>query len=106
MRFLVGLFIVLASMAWLARQWPSDPASQSGVAASPWRHTVGGWEKLDLEPAANSHEPALHPALVGSMQVMLVMLALLSLPNKNTGQPVIVTTKPRPFRYRNRRAAW
>lgn len=49
-----------------------------------WRRTREGWQRIELlRPAIPYRRPALHPAVVGSLEVLLTMTAMLALSANN-----------------------
>jgi hypothetical protein len=78
LRFLaVGLFL----LAWFAAA--ASPSRADDDRADTWRQTRQGWQHREdfLEPPVEYRRPALHPALVGSLEVLLTMSAMLALSN-------------------------
>ncbi|MBN2294184.1 MAG: hypothetical protein JXM70_17285 [Pirellulales bacterium] len=50
-----------------------------GSFESGWRYTKSGWQKLsDWERPAPVSKPALHPVVVGSMQLLVSLAALIA----------------------------
>jgi hypothetical protein len=76
------LIIALFLLPWLAGNAiaPSDAAEDM---SGGWRRTSQGWQRVELVcPPMQYRRPALHPALVGSLEVLLTMTAMLSLSNR------------------------
>jgi hypothetical protein len=77
LRFLAaGLFL----LTWFVAASPSTGSEQR---ADTWRQTRQGWQHSEdfIGPPVEYRRPSLHPAVVGSLEVLLTMLAMLALPN-------------------------
>ncbi len=79
LRFLaVGFFL----LAWLVAA--ASPSTAGEARIDTWRQTRQGWQRSEdfLGPPIEYRRPALHPALVGSLEVLLTMSAMLALSNE------------------------
>ncbi len=82
MRTFRWLIIALFLVPWLAGNAiaPSDAAEDM---SGGWRRTNHGWQRVEVVcPPMQYRRPALHPALVGSLEVLLTMTAMLSLSDR------------------------
>jgi len=92
---LIGyLLLVLLGIGWLAGEVELAAAAPSaGRVDTDWRRTRNGWERQsswieDTPP----RRPALHPAMVGTFQLLASVAALIALPGlmswrRRTAQP-------------------
>ena len=91
MRWILRLLLVLLVAGWLAGKVPSaQTRSDRRLEAQrpsemQWRKTRDGWERptwLNAQVWPSSHErsrrPAIHPVVVGLMEVLLVLTAALA----------------------------
>ena len=70
---------MLVALVWLAERLPSEPASSSSDATHGWRRTNHGWQRLEsLHRPASSEPPSLHPAIVGGLEILLTLTALVA----------------------------
>ena len=71
----VGLFVVT---------WLAGDAAHSSLAAEgrfdAWRQTRDGWQRSDnfLAPPIEYRRPALHPLVVGLLEILLTITAMLT----------------------------
>lgn len=75
MRFIITSLLALSLLGCLATSWgePSTDYEQER-----WRRTDHGWERCERwEPRIEPAEPPLHPAVVGVLQLLLVLTAVL-----------------------------
>jgi predicted metal-dependent hydrolase len=80
------LIIVLFVLPWLASD-AIAPALASEDVSGGWRRTRQGWQRVELvRPAIQYRRPALHPAVVGSLEVLLTMTAMLALSNERRAE--------------------
>ena len=78
LRFLaIGFWL----LAWFAAA--ASPSTADDDRADTWRQTRQGWQHSEdfLGPPIEYRRPALHPAVVGSLEVLLTMSAMLALSN-------------------------
>jgi len=65
--------------------WLPGPAACPSIAGESrldsWRQTRQGWERREdfLSPSFEYRRPTLHPAVVGSLEVLLSVTAMLAL---------------------------
>lgn len=82
MRQLVWILLILTVAGWLACEIPSDrhpTASQSQL--DDWRRTPRGWERADwLVPEIPARRAALHPGVVGLLELLVSLAALVAFP--------------------------
>jgi len=82
MRWLVGFFLLLVAVGWLACEirLPETTAA-TGASLDSWRRTRDGWEHASwLTAQTRSPAPALHPAVVGLLELFLSLAALVAFP--------------------------
>ncbi|MEI8373500.1 MAG: hypothetical protein WCJ35_11790 [Planctomycetota bacterium] len=73
------LIIVVFILPWLASEAAGPAAATEDISGS-WRRTREGWQRLELlRPAIQYPRPTLHPAVVGSLELLLTMTAMLAL---------------------------
>ena len=79
MRLIGWFLLLLVALIWLASELPADKPSSGGELAANWRRTTQGWEQLAVL-ATNSPAvvPTLHPATVGSLEILLVLVAMVA----------------------------
>lgn len=80
------LLLLLLTLGWLGRELPgaANPSQQptQGQFEAGWRRTIDGWEQTDhWAPEVAFHRPALHPVLVGLLEILLSLVALVALAN-------------------------
>ena len=84
LRFLaVGILL----MVWFAAAASPTIADDR---ADTWRQTRQGWQHSEdfLGPPVEYRRPALHPAVVGSLEVLLTMSAMLALSNDRRAKTI------------------
>jgi hypothetical protein len=87
MRRIGWLLLVLVGLMWVASRLPSERNSPAEDPAAAWRRTSHGWEQLDVQSAAErSTSPTLHPAIVGCLQVLLTLMALVAFSAADSGR--------------------
>lgn len=78
MRLIGGLLLVLAGLGYLASELSLGNESPQPEPTTQWRRTVDGWEKPAwLTSDLPIRRPALHPTIVGLLQMFLTLGALL-----------------------------
>ena len=78
MRLIGGLLLTLAGLGYLASELSFGNDSPPPEPTTQWRRTVDGWEKpVWLTSDLPIRRPALHPTIVGLLQVFLALVALL-----------------------------
>jgi len=91
MRWILPLLLLIAGVGFLAAELPCSEQyrveKNRPVAeiSSDWRRTAEGWRRASSWtelPAA--HAPALHPAIVGSFQLLSVLAVSLALDKGET----------------------
>jgi hypothetical protein len=78
LRFLaIGFWL----LPWFAAA--ASPSTADDDRADTWRQTRQGWQHSEdfLGPPIEYRRPALHPAVVGSLEVLLTMSAMLAFSN-------------------------
>jgi hypothetical protein len=78
MRLIGWLLLFLVGLIWLASQLPSDTSPAPGELAANWRRTAQGWERLALPGPASTAAPTFHPVIVGALEILLVLGAMLA----------------------------
>lgn len=78
MRWIACLILLIAAVFWLAAETP--PATELGTQANLcWRRTQNGWEHATwLADSIPNRRPALHPAVVGTLELLLSTMALVA----------------------------
>ena len=72
---IVAVFV----LSWLANATPAPAVATEDVSGG-WRRTREGWQRVELVcPAIQYSRPALHPGVVGLLEVLLTMTAMLAL---------------------------
>ena len=73
------LVVAAFLLGWLAAA--GDHCASGGERLDSWRQTRQGWQRCEefLAPPIEYRCPALHPAVVGSLEVLLSVTALLAL---------------------------
>jgi hypothetical protein len=73
------LIIASAVLSWLACE-ATAPATATEDMSGSWRRTREGWQRIEgFRPPIPYRRPALHPAVVGSLELLLTMTAMLAL---------------------------
>ena len=88
MRWIGWIALILMGLCWLASEVPLRGTPSVEGLESPWRRTVDGWERKswwNKQPAVP--QPAFHPALVGGLQILLVVSALVAFSGNNYQRP-------------------
>ena len=83
MRLIGWFLLLLVTLGWLSSEIRLAEPQSPDHTQSDWRYTVDGWEHRSLwtnKPTAQP--PALHPAVVGALQLLLSTLALFAFPAK------------------------
>ncbi len=79
MRLVGLLLLILVGLLWLASEAPLAAPQPSAETPTGWRRTAEGWELASLWPLHRApREPALHPAVVGLLQLLLAATALVA----------------------------
>jgi hypothetical protein len=84
-RWLVVAVFFLPLLANEATVAPGAPGQALAIedVSGPWRRTREGWQRVELfGPQIPYRRPALHPAVVGSLELLLTMTAMLALSRK------------------------
>jgi hypothetical protein len=99
----VRRFPWLIVVAFLA-SWFAAGLAEPGAAAEDetggWRQTRQGWQRLEdlWDRAAEYPRPALHPAVVGGLEVLLTLTAMLAFsqdPSKTSREKTFASREPR-----------
>lgn len=81
MRFIGWLLFFLVGLGWLGSEVRLADTHPPTVCETPWRRTCDGWELPSRwPPLAAADRPALHPVVVGLLEVLLSAAALVALP--------------------------
>lgn len=97
MRGFRWLIIAVFLLPWLASETggvPGTPGRAVGGEdmSGPWRRTREGWQRIELlRPAIPYRRPVLHPVIVGSLEALLTMTAMLALQKNSPFQSKICT---------------
>ncbi len=85
MRWILPLFLFIAGLGFLAAELPCCESYRAGENqqvvehSNDWRRTARGWQhSSDWAPPLKIDPPALHPAVVGSFQLLLVLAVSLA----------------------------
>ena len=86
MRAILCISLFLFGAFWVACEWQGSqekPAMNVHVETEPaethWVRTTDGWEKTsDWVTHAQPWQPTLHPGIVASLQVLITLLAFIS----------------------------
>ena len=80
------LILVVFILPWLASEAAGPDVATEDISGS-WRRTREGWQRIELfRPAIQYHRPTLHPAVVGSLELLLTMTAMLALSNEGVAK--------------------
>jgi hypothetical protein len=75
----LGLSLILLGVLWLACQVEgSDGRVTSVVENDRWVRTTDGWERTSQWKWLASYEPALHPLVVATLQLLLTLIAIIA----------------------------
>ncbi len=95
MRMIVCLLLLLLGIGWLVSEIELAAAPSTDHGNTGWRRTRDGWERqnswTDEQPA---REPTLHPTLVGALQILFSVAALVALPGLGSWRHNPVSAKP------------
>ena len=76
MHRLAWLLLLVGALAWLASQIPSSGQGEAPLsAATVWRRTTDGWERLPARPAPTAcptPRRCLHPLIVAMLEILIV----------------------------------
>ena len=87
MRRFRWIIIALLVLPWLASEAVASAAAVED-ASSGWRRTRVGWQRVEcLRPQIPYRRPGLHPAVVGSLEVLLTTTAMLALSGGRSTTP-------------------
>jgi len=79
------LIIALLVLPWFTSE---APAALAEDASGGWRRTREGWQRVEcLRPPIPYRRPGLHPAVVGSLEVLLTTTAMLALSGGRSTTP-------------------
>ncbi|MEX0714378.1 MAG: hypothetical protein WD278_18725 [Pirellulales bacterium] len=93
MRGAVWLLLFVSACGWLACEVPI--ASQAGQQfENPWRRTPHGWQKVSYWQPPPPYRPALHPAVVATLEILLSLIALVAFAPQ--AGPAASPTQPAP----------
>ncbi len=79
MRTFRWLILAVLLLLWLVAE-ATSPANAIEDMSGKWRRTGDGWQRVEFfRPPVQYRRPALHPAVVGSLEALLAMTAMLAL---------------------------
>ncbi len=79
MRRIGFLILLLLALGWVVAELPAAPAQIPQTQTSDWRRTRDGWERMSWWRAeATRHRPAIHPLVIGSLQVLVSAMGLIA----------------------------
>jgi len=81
------LIIAVFVLPWLGNEATAPAAATDDMSGS-WRRTNEGWQRIDLFRPIHYRRPALHPAVVGLLQVLLTMTAMLALSDERSAERI------------------
>ena len=94
MRMIGWLLLVLVMLGWTLGEVEPTSTLSDAQGGSNWRHTRDGWEQAGSWAAARpAGRPKPHPVVVGLMQLLLSVTALVALPVGSFPPPA---NKPHP----------
>jgi hypothetical protein len=86
MRIIPASLVALSLLGCLAASW-----GEPQVEFEPWRRTANGWERNErFAPRIIPVHPPLHPAVVGSLEVLLVLM-IATLSQSSNDWPIVRT---------------
>ncbi len=75
----VGLSLILLGVLWLACQVDGSVSRETSVFENDrWVRTTDGWERTSQWKWLASYEPALHPLVVATLQLLLTLIAIIA----------------------------
>ena len=81
MRPILWMVAILLTVVFLASEIRLPQADEPATIETHWRRTETGWTPAAwLAPAERVEQPALHPCVVGSLELLLSALALVAIP--------------------------
>ncbi len=81
MRWIGGIILFLMIVGWAAAEYPLAEPPCVGLAATDWRYTSEGWQRPTwLDASIPTRQPALHPAVIGTLQLLVSLMALVAFP--------------------------
>jgi len=84
MRRFRWLIFALFALPWLASEAAAPVMATEDIAAG-WRRTRDGWQRVETFcPPIPYRRPALHPVVVGALEILLTMTAMLALSNEES----------------------
>jgi len=85
MRWIGWMVAVLLTVGWIAVEVHVAEPARSGLAARDWRRTRTGWEQPTWSDAhLPVRAPALHPAVVGLLQLFVSLFGLVACSARQT----------------------
>jgi len=90
----LGLSLILLGVLWLACQVDGSDSRETSVFENGrWVRTTDGWERTSQWKWLVSYEPALHPLVVATLQLLLTLIAIIAFctsdPTKATVEAVV-----------------
>lgn len=87
MRAIGWIMVLLLTIAWLACEVQPPQAMHVDSEAS-WRRTCNGWERARwLTAQRTATQPTLHPVVIGLLQLLLAVTALVAFSRTPAVQP-------------------
>lgn len=109
MRWIVVLVLLLTGIGWLMAEVRIGEPSLTQLTSSDWRKTRDGWERPTWLAPPIEGKPAIHPAVVGIIQLLVSMLALVAFSGESSARRArpraIAIGSPLPRRVRGRRSS-
>ncbi len=85
MRWIGWILTLLLILGWAASELPLAESSGQPPCQWAWRRTVDGWEQESAVVVRPTNQaPALHPAVVSSLQLLVSLTALIGLSREST----------------------
>lgn len=101
MRWVGWVLLTIAIAGYLAAEMPSAAPPEPSPPGSLWRRTRDGWQHarwLAPDEAIPFRRPALHPAVIGMLQILLSAAALVAFSDSGANSPQSTTPDPGRFR--------
>jgi hypothetical protein len=79
MQRIIGIFLLLLGLGWLACMLPASSNPEPSQATS-WRRTSEGWQSVDkLKGESLRQSLLMHPAVVGAVLLFLALAAIIGM---------------------------
>ena len=76
MRWVGWLALLLVVTAWVLGELPCAQTVATGDAPPQWSHSQGGWETPSCRPLCTVRQPALHPTVVATFELLVSAMGL------------------------------